>query len=51
MSQVFSLFDPRVKQNAASNRKGVVGRIGRGMPIIPSIKEIIPATIHKLRIK
>ncbi len=51
MSQVFNRFDPRVKQKAANSRNGVVGRIGRGMPIIPSTKEMNPATIHKLRIK
>jgi hypothetical protein len=40
----------RPKRNAESNKKGVVGNNGIGIPIIPSAKETIPAIINKVRV-
>lgn len=43
ISQSYSLFELRRKRAAASRSRGVVGRIGRNMPKIPSPNEISPS--------
>lgn len=40
---------PREKQNAASNTNGVVGSIGKKIPMMPSSNENAPATNQSAR--
>jgi len=42
MSQLWNLGDEREKHQAANNTKGVVGNIGRKIPVRPRVRLIQP---------
>ena len=46
LNHLSSRSEPFAKQNAESSRNGVVGRMGRGIPVIPNPSEIKPPVIH-----
>ena len=44
INQLYAFSEFLAKHAAASNKKGVVGRIGKINPIIPKDKEMYPIT-------
>ncbi len=49
LNHTSNLFEPRIKQYDANRRSGVVGIIGRTMPIMPSPRDRKPARIKSRR--
>lgn len=47
LNQTSNRLEPFTKQNDAKSKNGVVGRIGRTIPMTPSPRKINPAKINK----
>lgn len=50
ISQLYAVIEDFPKENAASNKKGTVGRTGRNIPAKPAITLKLPSDSQTIRI-